>query len=199
MASTTNTRYTCKDCGFFKDNFCVKKNSQARAIFYACERFQTFEQIKAEAERRRKERMDKEETRLNFIFTGLMIQAISTQMLLEYFDTLFGDIRAERNWRHSRKRAANEIVAAVERIRTLFTHTFQQDQIQVMTGHGTKQFDCDAYDSHEQDARDWTLKLLYHLDRCWQNEEAERLILETYKAMPDNNLLDRNDYEHFAK
>lgn len=199
MANTTNTRHTCKDCGFFKDNFCVKKNSQARAIFYACERFQTFEQLQAEAERRRKERMDREETRLNFILTGMMISATSTQMLLEYFDSFFNDVKAEREWRHSRKRVAKEIVAAVERIRTLFAHTFQQDQIQVMTEHGTKIFDAAAYDNHEQDARDWALNMLYHLDRCWQNDAAEKYILDTYKAMPDNGLLDAKDYKHFSR
>lgn len=199
MANTTNTRHTCKDCGFFKDNFCVKTNSQARAIYYACERFQTFEQIKAEAERRRKERMDREETRMNFLLTGLYISATATQLLLEYFDSFFQDVKVERNWRFERKRAAKEMTACAERMRTLFHHTFGQDQYKVMTGHGKKEFDCEAYDNHEQDARHWALNLLYHLDRCWQNEEMEKHIHDMYKALPENGIFEQRDYIHFTK
>jgi hypothetical protein len=68
-----------------------------------------------------------------------------------------------------------------------------------MTAHGKKAFDAEAYDNHEQDARHWALNLLYHLDRCWQNEEMEQRVHEMYKALPDNGIFDIKDYKHFSK
>lgn len=198
MAKKVDIRCTCKDCAFFKDGgFCVKKNTWSRAIYYACDSFQTPEQIQELIEKRKKERLEREEIRLNFLLTSLYISATSTQMLLEYFDAQFGGAKVESDWRFSRKRAAKDITEAANRMRTLYHHTFMQDQTKVMTAHGTKSFDCEAYDNHESDARLWALYLLYHLDRCWQNDDAEKLLLETYKALPDNGIFDRKDYEHF--
>lgn len=199
MAKKVDIRTTCKDCAFFNNDFCVKKNAATRAILYACDKFQTLAEVQAEYERRKKELMDREENRLNFILTALYISATSTQMLMEYFDSQFADAQVERNWRFSRKRAANEIRKAAESMRRNFQHTFMDDQTKVMTEHGTKAFDCESYDTHEQDARGWTLKLLYDLDRCWQDDSAEQYILDVYRQMPDNGMFDRKDYEHFME
>lgn len=197
MAKDINTRHTCKDCAFFNNDFCVKTNAPSRAIYYACHRFKTPQEVAAEVEQRKKEMLDREETRLNFILTALYISATSTQILMEYFDAQFQDAKVERNWRFSRKRAANEITDAANRMRTIYQHTFMDDQTKVMTAHGTKAFDAQAYDNHEADARGWALNLLYHLDRCWQDDNAEIGVLEYYKALPDNGIFDRKDYEHF--
>lgn len=199
MANTTNTKHTCGDCAFFKDGYCAKRNTQSRAIYYACDRFQTPAELQAYIEQLKKERMDREETRLNFLLTGLYISATATQHLLEYFDGFFQDAKVERAWRFERKRAAKEMTDCANRMRTLFHHTFGQDQVKVMTAHGKKAFDAEAYDNHEQDARHWALNLLYHLDRCWQSEEMEQRVHEMYKALPDNGIFDNKDYAHFAR
>ena len=197
MAKKVDIRTTCKDCAFFNNDCCVKKNAATRAILYACDKFQTLAEVQAEYERRKKELMDREENRLNFILTALYISATSTQMLMEYFDSQFADAQVERDWRFSRKRAANEIRKAAESMRRNFQHTFMDDQTKVMTAHGTKAFDAQAYDYHEADARGWALNLLYHLDRCWQDDDAELQVLDYYKAMPDNGIFDKKDYDHF--
>jgi hypothetical protein len=199
MANTTNTKYTCGDCAFFKDGYCARRNTQSRAIYYACDKFQTPAEYAAYIEQLKKERADRQETRLNFLLTGVYIAGTTTQILLEYFDSFFNDVKVERNWRFERKRAAKEITDCANRMRTLFHHTFGQDQMKVMTAHGTKAFDCEAYDNHEQDARHAALNLLYHLDRCWQNEVMEQHIHDMYKALPDNGIFEKQDYEHFAK
>jgi hypothetical protein len=197
MGKGINTRHTCKDCAFFNNGLCVKRNTATRAIYYACDKFKTFKEMAEEVERRKKEMLDREETRLNFLLTALYISATSTQILMEYFDAQFSDAKVERNWRFSRKRAANEITDAANRMRNLYQHTFMEDQTKVMTAHGTKAFDAQAYDYHEADARGWALNLLYHLDRCWQDDDAELQVLDYYKAMPDNGIFDKKDYDHF--
>ena len=197
MANTTNLRHICQECGFCDKGFCCKINQAIYPTQYACHRFKTPKELAAEVEQRKKEILDREETRLNFILTALYISATSTQMLLEYFDAQFGDAKVERNWRFARKRAANDITDAANRMRTIFQHTFMDDQTKVMTAQGTKPFDAKAYDNHEADARGWALNLLYHLDRCWQDDDAELKVLDYYKALPDNGIFDRKDYEHF--
>ena len=50
MAKEINTRETCKECAFFKNDFCVKTNAPSRAIYYACHRFKTPKELAAEVE-----------------------------------------------------------------------------------------------------------------------------------------------------
>lgn len=120
-------------------------------------------------------------------------------MIMEYFDSLFQDKMVERNWRQQRKKAARDIVQCAERMRSLFQHTFMVDQMNVMTGHGEREFDVKAYDAHEEDAANWTLKLFYDLDRCWQMPERDEQVLNLYKSMPDNETFTPQDYKHFSK
>ena len=132
MANTTNTRHTCQECGHCDKGYCKKSHQLTRATQYACNHFATLDQIKAERQARIQERLRKEEQRLNFILTGLYITSTATMQLLEYFDAQFQDRKAEANWRFERKRAANEIDRAVQRIRDIYQHSFMIDQTQVM-------------------------------------------------------------------
>lgn len=118
---------------------------------------------------------------------------------MEYFDSLFTDHMVERDWRRERKKAARDIRQAAERMRSIFQHTFMVDQMQVMTGHGEREFDCAAWDSHEADGRMATLKLLYDLDRCWQDPERDKEILDHYKGMPSVGAFAPQDFKHFDK
>lgn len=198
MANTTNTRHTCKECGHCQMGLCTKSNQAVRATQYACHRFQTLTQIKEEREARRQERLKKEEERLNFILTAMMISATATSQLLEYFDMQFIDRKAESNWRFKRAQAANEIVRACARIRDLYQHNFMEDQTQVMTNHGKDAFDYKAYDSHEADARRWNLCLLHHLEGCWQDEAQEARVLKFYEELPHLGIFADRDYRHFT-
>ena len=199
MANTTNLRHTCGECTFRNHNYCVKSRLNVRPAQYACNKFMTDAEYIAERERSNNERMAKNEIRFNFLLTALEIAATSTQQIMEYFDSLFADHMVERNWRFERKKAAKDIRQAAEKMRSIFQHTFMVDQMNVMTGHGQREFDCKAYDSHEADARMWTLKLLYDLDRCWQAEERDEQVLQLYKSMPDNQSFEPQDYNHFAR
>lgn len=198
MANTTNTRNTCAECAFFRDGFCVKTNQQTRAILYACGRFMTPQQLAAEVEQKRKAMVEKEEQRLNFILTAMMIAATSTQMFLEYFDMQFKDRWAESDWRFKRAQAAKEICRATDRIRTLYQHNFMADQTQVMTAHGTEPFDAEAFDSHEADGRYWSLLLCHQLDTCWQDPEAEADVLKQYEERPHMGIFAPKDFKHFT-
>ena len=199
MANTTNLTRTCGDCTFRNHNYCVKTKNKVQPIQYACNRHMTDQEWNEEKDRMVNERLERNETRLNFILTALAISATSTQMLMEYFDSLFEDHMVERDWRFARKKAANDIRAAAEKMRKLYQHTFMADQNTVFTKQGKKAYDAEAYDLHERDARQWCLKLFYELDRCWQDIDKEKAVLDFYKAMPDNNTFDDSDYRHFAK
>ena len=163
MANTTNLTRTCADCTFRSHDYCVKARNKVRPIQYACDKHMTDEEWKAEKERMQNERMQKNERRLNFILTALAISATSTQMIMEYFDSLFEDHMVERNWRFARKKAANDIRTYAEKMRMLYQHSFMADQTTVFTRHGKSDFDAVAYDTHERDARHWSLKLFYEL------------------------------------
>lgn len=199
MANTTDTRHTCSQCTFFNHGYCAKLRMRVPKIQYACDRFMTDAEYIAEREKVKNEQMEKNERRFNFLLTALEISATSTQMIMEYFDSLFQDHMIERKWRFDRKKAAKDIRAAAERMRQVFQHSFMQDQMNVMTGHGEREFDVTAYDNHEGDAAMWTLKLLYDLDRCWQLPEHDKIILDTYKNMPDNQSFIEQDYRHFTR
>lgn len=192
---------TCKTCALYDpaSSYCKKKNEITPGIMYACSEYKTPEQIQAEAEERRQARLRKEEQRLNFILTGLYIQSTAAMQLLEYFDAQFQDRRAESDWRFSRKRAANEITKAVQRIRDIYQHTFMEDQTNVMTSHGTRAFDAQAYDCHEEDARRWNLNLLHHMEGCWQDEAQEANVLNFYESLPHIGIFEKRDYRHFTK
>lgn len=197
MANTTDTRHTCAECTFFNHGYCVKTRLKTPKVTYACAKFMTDEEYKAERDRIASEAERRNEVRFNFILTALEISATSTQMIMEYFDSLFQDKMVERNWRQQRKKAARDIVQCAERMRSLFQHTFMVDQMNVMTGHGEREFDVKAYDAHEEDAANWTLKLFYDLDRCWQMPERDEQVLNLYKGMPDNETFTQADYNHF--
>lgn len=198
MANTTNTRHTCQECGHCQMGLCTKSNLAVRATQYACHRFQTLTQIKEEREARLQARLRKEEQRLNFILTALYISTTASMQLLEYFDAQFQDRKVESNWRFARKRAANEIDRAVQRIRDIYQHSFMQDQNQVMTKHGTEAFDVEAYDSHEDDARRWNKLLLHHMESSWQDEVKEAQILSFYESLPHVGIFEQKDFRHFT-
>lgn len=199
MANTTNTQHTCKECGHCHMGLCTKSNQAVHATQYACHRFQTLTQIKEEREARLQARLRKEEERLNFILTALYISTTASMQLLEYFDAQFQDRKAESNWRFARKRAANEIDRAVQRIRDIYQHSFMVDQTQVMTKHGKEAFDVEAYDNHEDDARRWNLCLFHHMDGCWQDEAQEARVLKFYEDQPHIGIFEPKDFRHFAK
>lgn len=190
---------TCGTCVFRDGSYCLKTRSLVRETQYACKGFQTEEEYRAEREASIKRRIEKEEVRLNFLVTAMSISAVSTQMFLEYFDRQFGDEELKKTWRFERKRAAKEIVAACDRIRSLYNNTFMKDQIRTFTSDDDKTFDPERYDLHDEDARSWCLKLLYDLDRCWQNDEADQKIFDLYKSFPDNGMFLPEDYRHFTK
>ena len=198
MANTTNTRHSCQECGHCQMGLCTKSNQAVHATQYACHRFQTLTQIKEEREARLQARLRKEEQRLNFILTALYISTTASMQLLEYFDAQFQDRKAEANWRFARKRAANEIDRAVQRIRDIYQHNFMADQTQVMTAHGTRPFDVDAYDNHEDDARRWNRLLLHHMDGCWQDDNQEANVLKFYESLPHIGIFEKKDYKHFT-
>ena len=198
MANTTNTRHTCQECGHCQMGYCAKSHQMTRATQYACHRFQTLTEIKEEREARLQAKLQKEEQRLNFILTALYISTTASMQLLEYFDAQFQDRKAEANWRFARKRAANEIDRAVQRIRDIYQHNFMADQTQVMTAHGTRPFDVDAYDNHEDDARRWNRLLLHHMDGCWQDDNQEANVLKFYESLPHIGIFEKKDYKHFT-
>lgn len=190
----------CRTCALYDkaSGYCKRRNEQTPGLRYACEDFRTLEEWKAECEARRQERMRKKEERLNFILTALYISTTASMQLLEYFDAQFIDRKTESNWRFARKRAANEIDRAVQRIRDIYQHSFMQDQNQVMTSHGARPYDVDAYDSHEDDARRWNLCLFHHMDGCWQDEAQEAKVLDFYENLPHLGIFEPKDFRHFT-
>jgi hypothetical protein len=156
-------------------------------------------EYKAHIEAQKEKRLQHNELRFNFLLTALEISATSTQQIMEYFDSLFTDHMVERDWRRERKKAANDIRQAAERMRSIFQHTFMEDQMNVMTGHGEREFDCAAFDNHEADGRMATLKLLYDLDRCWQDPERDKEILDHYKSMTSVGAFEQRDFNHFDR
>lgn len=196
--NTTNTRQTCGECGHCDHGYCVKTNTTVRPAQYACHRFQTLTQIKEAREAWRQARLLKEEQRLNFLLTALYISTTASMQLLEYFDAQFQDRKAEADWRFARKRAANEIDRAVQRIRDIYQHSFMQDQTQVMTNHGKAAFDAEAYDTHEDDARRWNKLLLHHMESSWQDDKAEAQILHYYESLPHVGVFENKDFKHFT-
>ena len=191
---------TCGTCAFYDvpSGYCKKRNEATKAILYACDRFMTPEEWKAECEARRQERLRQEEHRLNFLLTALYIQSTATMQMLEYFDAQFADRKTESNWRFARKQAANEINKAVERIRSIYQHNFMQDQNEVMTKHGTQDYDAESYDNHEDDARRWNKLLLHHMETTWQDEAKEAEILAFYEKQPRVGIFVDKDFRHFT-
>lgn len=197
MASTTNTRRTCQECGYCYHGVCARSNQQTRISQYACNLFKTREELQAEMDAARKAAKRKNEERLNFILTGLYIMSTATMQLMEYFDRQFLDMKAEADWRFARKKAANDIAKAIEGIRKIYQHSFMEDQTQVMTGHGTRPFDAKDYDSHELDAKRWNYLFLHYLDGIWQDEKQEEKLTEYLKSLPHMNIFGPLDYYFF--
>lgn len=204
MAKKQNTKVsiekTCQSCAHFDPatSMCKKTFEHTMAIRYACRRYMTPEEWKAECEARRQARLQKEEQRLNFILTALYIQSTAAMQMLEYFDAQFIDRKTEANWRFARKKAANDIVDAVEKIRRIYQHNFMQDQNEVMTKRGTQTYDVEAYDNHEDDARRWNRLLLHHMDGCWQDDNQEAHVLSFYENLPHIGIFETKDYKHFT-
>lgn len=204
MAKKNNTQVSidrvCKTCALYDpaSGYCWKKNEATPGLRYGCESFMTPEEFKADCEARRQERLRKEKQRLNFILTALYISSTATMQMLEYFDDQFQDKKAESDWRFSRKRAANEINRCVQRIRDIYQHTFMEDQTQVMTDHGRRNFDAQSYDNHEDDARRWNKLLLHHMESSWQDEGKEAEVLQFYESLPHVGIFHPKDFNHFT-
>lgn len=200
MANTTDIQHTCGECTFYNHGYCVKTRMNGTPRYqYACHRFMTDEEYLAYRAKQHNERMERNEVRFNFMLTALEISATTTMHIMEYFDSLFADHMVERNWRFDRKRAAKDIRGAAEKMRKLYQSSFMNDLKQTMTDKETgKVWDGHKYDSHDGDARNWALKLFYDLDRCWQDPEKDKMILDAYRSLPDNNTFAQQDYNHFT-
>lgn len=196
---TTTKLHTCGDCAFNSVGYCMRNRMAVKPINYACRHFVTPEDRKAELEARKQERLKHEEMRLNFILTGMYIQSTALMQGLEYFDAQFSDKQTEANWRYSRKRAANEIKRCVQKIRDIYQHTFMEDHMQVMTGHGTREFDVTAWDTHEEDGRKWNLLMYHHMDTTWGDDAAEADIVDIYEKRPHIGIFNATDYKHWGK
>ena len=204
--TTTTKLNTCGDCVFNSVGYCMRNRMAVKPINYACRHFMTpedraaeLEAKKQERQKKAQERLRKEEERLNFILTGMYIQATALMQGLEYFDAQFSSKEAEADWRFSRKRAANEIKRAVQKIRDTYQHTFMTDHMQVMTKHGTQAFDVEAWDTHEEDGRKWNLILYHHMDTSWGDERAEADIVDFYEKRRHYGIFTPNDYRHWGK
>ena len=204
MTKKQNTKVSiervCQTCAHFDkpSSMCKKPVEHTMALRYACERYQTPKEWAKEVEERKRELMAKNEERLNFILTAMMISATSTQMFLKYFDAQFKDRASESDWRFKRAQAAKEILKATERIRSLYQHNFMEDQMKVMTSHGTRPFAVEEFDNHEADGRYWSLCLCHQLDTCWQDPEAEADIIRQYEARPHLGIFFDKDFKHFT-
>ena len=190
---------TCGDCAFNSVGYCMRNRMAVKPINYACHYFMTQEDRAAELEAKKQERLKKEEERLNFILTGMYIQATALMQGLEYFDTQFSNKQAEADWRFSRKRAANEIKRCVQKIRDTYQHTFMTDHMQVMTKHGTQAFDVEAWDTHEEDGRKWNLLMYHWMDTSWGDEKVDEAILAAYEKQRHYGIFTPNDYRHWGK
>lgn len=190
----------CRTCAFHDpaSGYCTKKNEATPSLRYACDYFMTPEEWETYKEARKQERLQKEEHRLNFLLTGLYIMSSATALMLEYFDTQFQNRKIESDWRFARKRAANEIDRRVQKIRDIYQHNFMQDQTQVMTAHGTRAFDAESYDNHEEDARRWCKLLLHHMETTWQDDAKEAEILAFYEKQPRVGIFVDKDFRHFT-
>ena len=197
--TTTTKLNTCGDCAFNSVGYCMRNLMAVKPINYACRHFMTQEERAAELEAKKQERLKKEEERLNFMLTGMYIQATALMQGLEYFDMQFANKEAEADWRFSRKRAANEIKRCVQKIRVTYQHTFMEDHMQVMTGHGTREFDVEAWDNHEEDGRKWNLLMYHWMDTSWGDEKAEAEILAAYENIRHYGIFTPNDYRHWGK
>ena len=204
MAKKKNTQVsierTCETCAFFDkvSSYCKWRNEQTMKLMYACDWYKTPQEWAQEVEKKKKELRQKNEERLNFILTAMMISATSTQMFLEYFDAQFLDQKAESDWRFKRAQAAKEILKATARIRNLYQHNFMEDQTKLMTARGTKPFNAEEFDSHEADGRYWSLCLCHQLDTCWQDPEAEADVIRQYEARPHMGIFFDKDFKHFT-
>ena len=74
-----------------------------------------------------------------------------------------------------------------------------EDHMQVMTGHGTREFDVEAWDTHEEDGRKWNLILYHHMDTSWGDERAEADIVDFYERRCHYGIFTPNDYRHWGK
>lgn len=189
----------CQECANSNRecDFCPTKNIRINRAMYACPDFVS----PLEAEERRKKqaqiRAAKVERMLNYILTAMCNTATATQMFLQDFCSFFEKNKEEQEWRHERKRAANEIIKSADRMESLHAQFFQADMNKVFTEHGKKDFDSEAYDNHDRDAYEVCRLLMLYIDRCWGNEVAANKVIACLEGMPTGNIFTDKDIERY--
>lgn len=189
----------CQECANSNRecDFCPTKNIRISRAMYACPDFVT----QQEAEERRKKQAQlkaaKVERMLNYILTAMCNTATATQMFLQDFCSFFEKNKEEQEWRHERKRAANEIIKSADRMESLHAQFFQADMNKVFTEHGKKEFDSEAYENHDKDAYEVCRLLMLYIDRCWGDENAANKVIACLEGMPTGNIFTDKDIERY--
>ena len=178
-------------------DFCEKKKIRISRVLYACP---DFEDAPMRTKRLSKEeliRRAKEERMLNYILTAMCNCATATQKFLIDFCSYFEKKKAETEWRHSRMKAANDILKAADKMQTIHAQFFQEDMNKVHTDHGTKEYDSKAYDNHQEDANELCRLIMLYIDRCWGNEEAANKVVEFIENLETGNIFSDEDIERY--
>ena len=178
-------------------DFCEKKNKRISRAMYACPDFATPEEEVARLKKETILRQLKKERMLNYILTAMCNCATATQTFLVDFCSFFEEAKAESNWRHKRKQAANEILKNAERIQAIHAQYFQTDMNKVHTDHGNKEYDWEAFDNHQQDAYELCRLIMLYIDRCWGNEEAANKVIEYIESFDTGHIFSDKDIERF--
>lgn len=178
-------------------DFCDKKNIRINRVMYACPDFETPEQRQKLLTKQELLRRAKEERMLNYILTAMCNCATATQNFLVDFCSYFEKSNQESKWRHSRKKAANDILKGAERIQSLHAQFFQEDMNKVHTDHGKKEFDYKAFDNHQEDSNELCRLIMLYIDRCWGDEKAANKVVACLESLPTGNIFSDDDIERY--
>lgn len=176
----------CGNCACINEdkNWCRFHQHAVSAINYGCKTWLTQEELDAKLAEKQALLESKKAIRVNYMLTLMFAMISASYHIIIRGESMMGQLIGGKDWRRERKKALNDIMECIKKIKTLYSTYFEQDYIQMMSDYGREEFDGYCYDGFQMFASDFLMLGLTYFEHGYRDNEVLHDIIEYIRKKP---------------
>lgn len=180
----------CESCVAFNGkDWCLYHKHPTSAIKYGCKTHTTKEELDEKLKREQARFEAEDGLRVNYMLTLMFAYISASYQIMIRSEAIIGKLIGGKDWRQERKKAMNDMLKSIDKIKALYSRYFEQDYEQMMSNYGREKFDVKKYDGFQMYAGDMLMLGLTVFEHSYHNSEIlHEIIAEIRKRPHDLNL-----------